>query len=117
MKAHNDFHRGPITVEIKSWEKGFANNFSASAVFAQTAPQCGLRLAGLAIKPLVLGNDGEFRRDTAALEELAVTGEGDLSVENRGLCPPVDRTVSDSLRSARPTHPYFGRMTPWNGRS
>jgi len=70
-------------------------------------------LIGFAIKPLVLGNDGEFRRNTATLEELAVSGERDLATESRRLYSLIDRFVSGgpAACSTHP-HPYFGPLTP-----
>lgn len=71
------------------------------------------RLIGLAIKPLVLGNDDPFRRNTTTLEELVVTGDRDLATEKTRLCSLIDRVVSEgpSACTSHP-HPYFGRLLP-----
>lgn len=71
------------------------------------------RLMGFVLKPIVLGNDGEFRRNTPTLDELVVSGERDLAVESRRLCSLVDRFVStgNSACTNHP-HPYFGPLTP-----
>jgi len=71
------------------------------------------RLIGLVIKPMVLGNDDEFRRNSPTLDELAVSGERDLAAERRRLGSLIDRFVSGgpSVCTSRP-HPYFGRLTP-----
>lgn len=71
------------------------------------------RLIGLVIKPMVLGNDEPFRRNTPTLDELVVQGERDLATESRRLCALIDRFVSGGT-SAFTTHPhpFFGPLTP-----
>lgn len=71
------------------------------------------RLIGLAIKPLIFGNDDPFRRNTTTLDELVVNGERDLETERKRLCSLIDRFVSGGppACSSHP-HPYFGKLTP-----
>jgi hypothetical protein len=71
------------------------------------------RLLGFVIKPMVLGNDEEFRRNTPTLDELVVSGEQDLAAESKILSSLIDRFVSGgpSACTTHP-HPYFGRLAP-----
>ena len=70
-------------------------------------------LIGLVMKPMVLGNDDEFRRNSPTLDELVVSGEKDLAVESKRLCSLIDRFVSGgpSACTSHP-HPFFGPLTP-----
>jgi hypothetical protein len=71
------------------------------------------RLLGLVLKPLVLGNDEEFRRNTPTFDELAVSGEKDLPAESKRLGSLIDRFVSGGppVCTSHP-HPYFGPLMP-----
>jgi hypothetical protein len=71
------------------------------------------RLIGFVIKPMVLGNDEEFRRNTPTLDELVVSGEQDLTAESKCLCLLIDRFISDGPPGCTShPHPYFGPLTP-----
>ncbi len=71
------------------------------------------RLLGWVMKPLVLGNDDEFRRNAPTLDELVVSGEPDLAAESKRLCSLIDRFVSGGPTACtRHPHPYFGPLTP-----
>ena len=71
------------------------------------------RLLGPAIKPMVVGNDEEFRRNSPTADELIVSGERDMEAERVRLCSLIDRFVSGgpSVCTSHP-HPFFGRLTP-----
>ena len=71
------------------------------------------RLIGFVIKPMILGNDEVFRRNTPTLDELVVSGGHDLAVEKKRLGLLMDRFVSGgpAVCTSRP-HPYFGKLTP-----
>jgi hypothetical protein len=71
------------------------------------------RLLGFVLKPLILGNDEEFRRNTPTLDELVVHGEQDLAGESKRLHSLIDRFVSGgaAVCTTHP-HPFFGRLTP-----
>jgi len=71
------------------------------------------RLIGFVIKPLVLGNDEPFRRNSPTLDELIVSGERDLTDEKKRLCSLIDRFVSGGPTACTiHPHPFFGRLTP-----
>jgi hypothetical protein len=71
------------------------------------------RLLGFVLKPLVLGNDEEFRRNSPTLDELVVSGEPDLAAESRRLGSLIDRFVSGGLSTCTThPHPFFGPLTP-----
>lgn len=71
------------------------------------------RLIGSLIKPRVVGNDEELRRNSPTVRELLVRGERNLNAERVRLCALIDRFVSGapSVCTAHP-HPFFGSMTP-----
>lgn len=71
------------------------------------------RLLGSAIKPKVVGNDEELRRNSPTIDELVVSGERNLDTERVRLCTLIDRFVSGgpSVCTTHP-HPFFGRLTP-----
>jgi hypothetical protein len=71
------------------------------------------RLIGSAIKPKVVGNDEEFRRNSGTVHELIVSGERNLDAERVRLCSLIDRFVSGgpSVCTTHP-HPFFGPLTP-----
>ncbi len=71
------------------------------------------RLIGLVIKPMVLGNDDGFRRNSPTLDELVVSGEKDLAAESKRLCSLIDRFVTGGPTACTShPHPYFGPLTP-----
>jgi hypothetical protein len=71
------------------------------------------RLIGWVIKPMVLGNDDEFRRNSPTLDELVVSGEPDLAAESQRLDSLIERFVSGgSTACTSHPHPYFGPLTP-----
>lgn len=71
------------------------------------------RLIGSAIKPKVVGNDEEFRRNSPTVKELIVGAECNLDAERVRLRSLIDRFVSGgpSICTSHP-HPFFGRLTP-----
>ena len=71
------------------------------------------RLIGSAIKPKVVGNDEQFRRNSPTVSELVISGERNLDVERVRLCSLIDRFVSGgtSVCTTHP-HPFFGHLTP-----
>lgn len=71
------------------------------------------RLIGSAIKPKVLGDDEQFRRNSGTAKELLVSGERDLDAERARLCSLIDRFVSGgpTVCTTHP-HPFFGSLTP-----
>jgi len=71
------------------------------------------RLIGSAIKPKVVGNDEELRRNTGTVNELVVSGERNLDAERVRLYSLIDRFVSGgpSVCTTHP-HPFFGPLTP-----
>jgi hypothetical protein len=71
------------------------------------------RLLGFAIKPKVVGNDEELRRNSPTADELVVSGERNLDAERVRLCTLIDRFVSGgpSVCTTHP-HPFFGPLTP-----
>jgi hypothetical protein len=70
-------------------------------------------LLGRLIKPLVLGDDKPFRRNSPTSPDLLVHDQRDLDAERRRLSALIDRFVA-----AGPTgctinaHSFFGQMTP-----
>src|SRR5579863_7117191 len=71
------------------------------------------RLIGFIIKPMIFGNDDEFRRNSPTLDELAVSGEQDLAAESKRLCSLIDRFVSGGPPACTShPHAYFGPLTP-----
>ena len=71
------------------------------------------RLIGSLIKPKVLGNDEELRRNTGTVKELIVSGERNLDAERVRLGSLIDRFVSGgpSACTTHP-HPFFGPLAP-----
>jgi hypothetical protein len=71
------------------------------------------RLMGFVLKPLILGNDDEFRRNTPTLDELIVSGEQDLEGQSKRLHSLIDRFVSGgAMVCTTHPHPFFGPLTP-----
>src|SRR5262249_52736986 len=65
------------------------------------------------IKPKVVGNDEELRRNSGTMNELVVRGERNLDAERVRLCSLIDRFVSGgpSVCTTHP-HPFLGPLTP-----
>jgi hypothetical protein len=70
-------------------------------------------LIGSVIKPKVLGNDEQFRRNSPTVRELVIHGEPNLDAERVRLCSLIDKFVSGgtSVCTTHP-HPFFGPLTP-----
>lgn len=71
------------------------------------------RLIGSVIKPRVVGNDEQLRRNSPTVRELIIIGDRNLDVERLRLCSLIDRFVSGgtSVCTTHP-HPFFGPLTP-----
>ena len=71
------------------------------------------RLIGSIIKPKVVGNDEQLRRNSPTSRELVIRGERNLDAERARLCSLIDRFVSggSSVCTTHP-HPFFGPLTP-----
>ena len=71
------------------------------------------RLIGSLIKPMVVGNDEELRRNSPTVRALLVRSARDLDAERTRLCALIDRFASGapSVCTTHP-HPFFGPMTP-----
>ncbi len=67
------------------------------------------RLIGSAIKPKVVGNDEQLRRNSPTIGELVIGGERNLDAERVRLHSLIDRFVSGgtSVCTTHP-HPFFG---------
>jgi hypothetical protein len=70
-------------------------------------------LLGRLIKPLVLGDDKPFRRNSPTSPDLLVRDERDLDAERLRIYVLIDRFTSAG-RTGCTTHPhsFFGRLTP-----
>lgn len=70
------------------------------------------RLIGSAIKPKVVGNDGQFRRNSPTVGELVISDQRNLDAERLRLRLLIDRFVSGgtSVCTTHP-HPFFGTLT------
>ena len=70
-------------------------------------------LMGRLIKPLVVGNDKPFRRNSPTSPDLLVSGQRDLDVESQRLYVLIDRfTAAGPIGCTTNPHSFFGRMTP-----
>jgi hypothetical protein len=70
-------------------------------------------LLGRLIKPLVLGGDRPFRRNTPTSPDLVVPDQRDLDTERQRLCTLIDRfTGAGPAGCTTNPHSFFGRMTP-----
>jgi hypothetical protein len=71
------------------------------------------RLIGSVIKPRVVGNDEQLRRNSPTVGELIIRDERSLDAERVRLCSLIDKFVSGgpSVCTTHP-HPFFGRLTP-----
>ncbi len=65
------------------------------------------RLLGSVIKPKVVGNDEDLRRNSPTVDELVVNGDRNLDAERVRLCSLIDRFVSGGPRFAQPTRIRF----------
>jgi hypothetical protein len=71
------------------------------------------RLLGWMIKPLALGNDEPFRRNTPTSRDLVIADERDVDAERAQLCRRIDRFVAGGAAACTShPHPFFGRLTP-----
>ena len=71
------------------------------------------RLIGWAIKPLALGNDDPFKRNTPTDPALKVRDERDFDMERTRLNAVMDRAAAAGRTgTAEHPHPFFGRLTP-----
>lgn len=73
----------------------------------------GLRIMGRMVKPMALGNDAPFRRNSPTAKELVVDDECNLAIERDRLCQLIDRFVAGGSKGCT-THPhtFFGPLTP-----
>jgi len=70
-------------------------------------------LLGRLIKPLVLGDDRPFRRNSPTSPDLLVRDQRDLDAERERLLGLIDRFVAAGPAGcATHAHSFFGRMTP-----
>lgn len=71
------------------------------------------RVLGGIVKPMALGNDEPFRRNSPTAKELVIKDERDLNAERERLNGLIDRLVAAGPAGCT-THPhaFFGRLTP-----
>jgi hypothetical protein len=70
------------------------------------------RIAGLLIKPMVLGNDKPIRRNSPTIKGLAVQNKRHLGIERERLYGLIDRFVTAGPSGCtKHPHTYFGRLT------
>jgi hypothetical protein len=70
-------------------------------------------LVGRLIKPMVLGNDKPFHRNSPTSPDLLVTDQRDLDAERQRLCALIDRFAAAGPTGCTTSpHSFFGRMTP-----
>jgi hypothetical protein len=84
------------------------------AVGDAAAPRVLLgRIIGWMLKPLVLGNDEPFRRNTRTVKALVVKDQRDLESERERLTRLIDRfAAAGPAGCTRHPHSFFGRLTP-----
>jgi len=71
------------------------------------------RIIGRIIKPLALGNDQPFRRNSPTTKDLVVQDERDLEAERERLCALIDRFAAAGPKGCtKNPHSFFGRLTP-----
>jgi hypothetical protein len=71
------------------------------------------RIIGRIIKPLALGNDQPFRRNSPTTKDLVVQDERDLGAERERLCALIDRFAAAGPKGCtKNPHSFFGRLTP-----
>jgi hypothetical protein len=71
------------------------------------------RIVGRIIKPLALGNDQPFRRNSPTTKDLVVQDERDLGAERERLCALIDRFAAAGPKGCtKNPHSFFGRLTP-----
>ena len=70
-------------------------------------------LLGRIIKPMVLGDDKPFRRNSPTSPDLVVPDERDLDAERQRLLILIDRFIAGGPAGCTSNpHSFFGRMTP-----
>ena len=70
-------------------------------------------LLGRKIKPMVLGNDKPFHRNSPTSPDLLVTDRRDLDAERARLLGLIERfAASGPAGCTTNAHSFFGRMTP-----
>ncbi|MGC1463096.1 MAG: DUF1569 domain-containing protein [Terracidiphilus sp.] len=71
------------------------------------------RLAGRILKPLVLGGDTPFRRNSPTSPDLIIRNDRNLEAERSRLCQMIDRFAAAGPGGCT-THPhsFFGKMNP-----
>lgn len=71
------------------------------------------RVLGRIIKPMAIGNEKPFRRNSPTAPELVVVDERELDTERTRLLGMIDRFASGGPAGCT-THPhtFFGRLTP-----
>ena len=71
------------------------------------------RIIGRMLKPKVLGNDEQMRRNSPTVKGLLVEDERDLGKEQERLRALIDRFVaSGPAGCTQHPHSFFGRLTP-----
>jgi hypothetical protein len=82
----------------------------------EVAPEKGplpLRLMGLLVKPIVLGNDDPLRKNVPTVKSLLVADERDLEWERERLSGLIDRfSAGGAAGCTRCPHSFFGKLTP-----
>lgn len=71
------------------------------------------RILGVAIKPMVLGNDEPMRRNSPTMRRLVIDGSPDFRAERERLRGLIDRFAACGPNGFK-THPhsFFGPLTP-----
>lgn len=70
-------------------------------------------LLGRMIKPMVLGGERPFRRNSPTSPDLVVPDERDLDAERQRLLVLIDRFIAGGPAGCTSNpHSFFGRMTP-----
>jgi hypothetical protein len=81
----------------------------------QQPPRAGfpVRILGLVIKPLALGDDKPMRRNSPTIPVLLISDDCDLVRERERLCAAIDRFVAAGPAGCTGhPHTFFGRLTP-----
>jgi len=70
-------------------------------------------ILGRIIKPMVLGDDAPFRRDSPTAKDLIIHGQPDLPTERKRLLDLIDRFIAAGPTGCTTNpHSFFGRLTP-----
>jgi transposase InsO family protein len=71
------------------------------------------RIIGQIIKPLALGNDKPFRRNSPTMKDLVIQDERGLEIERERLSGLIDRfSAAGRQGCTKHPHSFFGRLTP-----